>query len=331
MAKKIVVLPGCIACGLCTASEYMEEKPDGTVVAKGGAVLSEREEAAFQKVMEECPAKVLSLESVVSKSRNEVISKIDKEAESFVISVPPKSSIAFDERYIQIHAPGGVPGEYAYDYSSYNRAKDAAKQAIDRAFYSQRRTAVQNVINDYRIDKLSGYYDYKETANNFYYQANQTAQKLLENWIQEIRLCKPGVTISEELRTIQARPNLRRNYVVQGIESDLLQFADSILAELSDSVYSLSSYVDYCDIDSDEVYAGEGMFGISKYVTKYCFSNTSEAFREMEKDLRWACQSSFSEKVVDQAYSYVKVIAEGYSKALKEELKNKAGELKKLL
>jgi hypothetical protein len=331
MAKKIIVLPGCMACGLCTVSSYIEEKPDGTVVPKGGVVLQDEEVSVFQQFVNECPARVLQLETVTSKTKQAIIAQMEQEAETFAFPIPTKESVSFEKEKIKIEVPSIVYGEYHYDYSSYNRAKEAAKQAIDSAFYSQRKTAVQNVINRYQIEKLSPYYDYKETADNFYYSANQKAQKKLDQWVQEILLYKPGITISEQLLKIQTRPDSTLKYYLSFIKTDILSFAGSILAELSDSVYSLSSYVDYCDIDSEEVYAGEGMFGRTKYVTKYCFSNTSEAFREMKKDLEGECRSSFDEKIVTQAYSVVKVLAEQYSKNLKEELKGKIGELKKLL
>ena len=35
MAKKIVMSSGCIACGLCLSSPYMEEQEDGTAKIKG--------------------------------------------------------------------------------------------------------------------------------------------------------------------------------------------------------------------------------------------------------------------------------------------------------
>ncbi len=331
MAKKIIVSPGCIACGLCTVSSYIEERPDGTVVPKGGVVLEEEEESEFQRIVDGCPAKVLSLETLFSKSSQEIISQMERETEEFALPVPTMESISYKEEYMNINAPTAVYGEYHYDYSSYNRAKEAAKQAIDKAFYSQRRTAIQNVINNYQVGELSRYFEYKETPENFYYLANQSALRILEQWGQEIRLCKPGVRIPDRMLMIQTRPDSKLKYHIQFIKSDILTFADAILAELSDSVYSLSSYADYCDIDDEEVYAGEGMFGRSKYVTKYCFSNTSEALREMKKDLEDACRNSFTEKVVKQAYSCVKYIVEGYSKDLQTELNTKTREIQKVL
>lgn len=332
MAKKIVVSEGCIACGLCTASEYIEEKADGTVVPKGGVVLEEEEEKAFQRFVEECPVKVLFVESAASKTKEEIIAHMEREAGSFELPVPTMESLYYEKEAMTINAPSIVYGEYRYEYSSYNRAKEAAKQAIDKGFYSQRKAAVQNVIKDYQVAKLSIYFEYKETPGNFYYEANESARKWLEDWGQEIRLNRPGVMISEELLTIQTRPNSKLIKEFQRfIKTGVLDFAGNILAELSDSCYSLSSYVDYCDIDDQEEYAGEGMFGRIKYVTKYCFRNTSEAFKEMKKDLEEACKYSFNERIAEQAYGCVKGIVEAYSKDLKVELKNKGKQLKKIL
>lgn len=332
MAKKIVVLEGCIACGLCTASEYIEEKADGTVAPKGGVVLGEEEEKTFQKFIEECPAKVLSVETAVSKTKEGIIACMEEGAESFELPIPAMESLYYEKEAMTINAPSIVYGEYRYEYSSYNRAKEAAKQAIDKGFYSQRKVAVQNVIKDYQVAKLSIYFEYKETPGNFYYEANERARKILESWAQEIRVNNPGVMISEELLRIETRPSSKLIKEFQRfIKTGILDFAGNILAELSDSLYSLSSYADYCDIDDQEEYAGEGMFGRSKYVTKYCFSNTSEAFKEMKKDLEDACKYSFNERIAEQAYGCVKGIVEQYSRDLKEELKSKAKTLRDLL
>lgn len=332
MAKKIVVSEGCIACGLCTASEYIEEKADGTVAPKGGVVLEEEDEKAFLRFIEECPAKVISVETAVSKTKEEIIAHMEREAGSFELPVPAMESLYYEKEAMTINAPPIVYGEYRYEYTSYNRAKEAAKQAIDKGFYSQRKVAVQNVIKDYQVAKLSIYFEYKATPGNFYYEANERARKILESWAQEIRVNNPRVMISEELLTIETRPSSKLIKEFQRfIKTGVLDFAGNILAELSDSCYSLSSYVDYCDIDDQEEYAGEGMFGRTKYVTKYCFRNTSEAFKEMKKDLEEACKYSFNERIAEQAYGCVREIVKQYSKDLKVELKNKVRQLKKIL
>lgn len=332
MAKKVVVLSGCIACGLCTASEYIEENVDGTVAPKGGVVLTAEDERAFQSFMEECPAKVLSVEEVTSKMKEEIVTQMKHEAETFELLVPTMESIYYEKERIKINAPGIVFGEMRYEYSSIGQAREAARQAIDKGFYSQRKTAVQNIIKDYQVAKLSIYFEYKEIPENFYYSANQYARKILEGWVQEIRLSKPEVMIPEELLIIQTRPDSKLIKEFQRfIKTGILDFAGSILAELSGSLYSLSSYVDYCDFDDQEIYAGEGMFGRSKYKKRWCFRNTSKAFKEMEKDLEGECKSSFNEKIAEQVYSCIKGIIEEYSKNLREELKSKANELKKIV
>lgn len=332
MAKKIVVSEGCIGCGLCTASEYIEEKADGTVAPRGGVVLRKEDEKVFQRFIEECPVRVLSMKTAASKTKEEIIEQMEQEAGSFELPVPTMESLYYEKEAMTINAPTIVYGEYRYDYSSYNRAKEAAKQAIDKGFYSQRKAAVQNVIKDYQVAKLSIYFEYKEMPGNFYYEANESAKKRLEDWVQEIRLSNSGVMISDDLLSIQTRPSSKLIQEFQKfIKTGLLDFAGIILAELSDRLYSLSSYVDYCDIDDLEEYAGEGMFGRTKYVTKYCFKNTSEAFKEMKKDLEDACKSSFNERIAEQAYSCVKGIVEEYSRDLKEELKSKAKAFRNLL
>jgi len=331
MPKKIIIGPGCIACGLCLGSPYIEELPDGTAKVKGAGIVTDAEEVEFLQVVDGCPAKAISLKAVSSKSKNDIINLMNQDAEKFVIPLPPISDFGLEEKHLDIQAPFGVPGQYQANYSSYNSAKRAAEQAIDSAFYSQRKSEAQKVINNYRVDKLSRFYEYKEVDNNFYYTANQAAQKVLDSWVREIQILHSGIKLPESLVKIQLRPENKKDYVLQGIESDLLYFADSVMKELSGSLYSLSSYADYCDIDDQEEYAGTGMFGREKYVTKYYFYNTDKAFKEMENDLKDACRTAFRDCIVEQAYSCLKYVVEGYSKKLQDELKKKASELSKQL
>ena len=73
MAKKIEILKGCIACGLCTMSPYIEELSDGTVKPKGTGIVAEKDEKDFLQVVSSCPAKVILLKNVASKSKTEII------------------------------------------------------------------------------------------------------------------------------------------------------------------------------------------------------------------------------------------------------------------
>ena len=53
MSKKIIIdKRKCIACGLCTASPYIEELSDGKAQPKGTGILPFNQEAAFKEIIE---------------------------------------------------------------------------------------------------------------------------------------------------------------------------------------------------------------------------------------------------------------------------------------
>jgi len=333
MGKKIVIDSGCIACGLCFSSPFIEELTDGKAGVKGVGILSDSDEAAFAKTMEACPVKAISLATMAVKSKDEVRKQIDSKLAGFKIDVPDRKELLFDSKYIDIQVPGFVYGEFQYEYSSYDRAKSAAKEAVDKAMYSQRKIIIQNIINNYSMDKLSPYVRFDASDKNFYYNANKKAEQVLKEILQEILLVKPDIAIPKELTSIQSSPDLKKDIWVKTITENLTDRAWCIIQDgMSGEYYSLSYYADDCDIDDMEVYAGKGLFGSDKYTKKYCYRRTKAAFDSIAKDIRDACNSYFNEDIVDFAvYGCVEHIVKEYAKLLQDELNQKANELKKLL
>lgn len=331
MARKIVISPACIGCGLCTVSPCIMELPDGTVAPKGSGILPKKEERAFMKIMQACPAKVISLEDLKVKSKNEINDYMNQTVQAFKLPNPSKQQLAFDEKYIVIPIPMYVDNEQTTLYSSYGRAKDAAKEAINQSMFSQRLTIIQNIINNYRIDKLGCYYEYKEVEGNFYYLANMRAQRILNDWIAEIQNFNSQIELPQEMLQIQTRPEIKGNFAIDIIKDYLISWAKGILSEMSGDCYKLSDYVSYCDIEDTEEYE-VGLFGRDKIITKYYFKHTKAAFEEMARDIRHACLSSFDDRIIDNVVDgIVKGVIDEYTKKLKEELKSKIVELQKFI
>lgn len=331
MSKKIIIDKSkCIACGLCTTSQYIEELSDGKVEPKGSGVLPFHEEAAFQEIIENCPENAIILQETVSKSPDEIIKLMHKKISEFSLPIPQEKDFNFEDKYINICLPF-IPDKYG-EYSTYQKAKSAAKEAIDRAMFSKRKSIVQDIINNYRIDKLSPYYDYTESENNFFYSANKKAQTLLKEFISEIQATNKNITVPENLLIFQSRsPSAKKSYEMLWIKELILDQAGPIISELSDSCYSLSSYVDYCDINDSEEPDGTNLFGNTKWKRKYGYSNASSALKEIANDIKSACHWADNERIVEPAYTKVKHIIEEYTQTLQKELQNKADELIKMM
>lgn len=62
-----------------------------------------------------------------------------------------------------------------------------------------------------------------------------------------------------------------------------------IISTLKDlSATGLNDYVNHMDFDYDERYAGEGLFGKTKYKNMWYFNNFHEAAKSFIDDLSWA-------------------------------------------
>lgn len=331
MSKKIIIDKSkCIACGLCTTSPYIEELSDGKAGPKGTGILPSNEEAAFQEIIENCPENAIILQETVSKSPDEIINLMHKKISEFSLPIPQEKDFNFEDKYINIRVPF-VPSKFP-EYSTYQKAKSAAKEAIDRAMFSKRKSIVQDIINNYRIDKLSPYYDYAESENNFFYSANKKAQTLLKEFIGEIQANNPNITVPENLLIIQSRaPSAKKNYEMMWIKEIIFDQASPIIYQLSDSCYSLSSYVDYCNIDDSEEPNGTNLFGETKWKRKYGYNCVEDALNEIAKDIKFACNLEAGERIVEPAYKNVKHIIEEYTETLQKELQDKADKLTQII
>lgn len=331
MSKKIEIVKGCIACGLCLESNYMVESSDGTAEVKNAGIVKDEDIPQVKELILNCPAKVLSLSDIRAKSRTEIQKYIDSQISDFQLSIPPIDKIKYDTKNVYIPTPYSPNGEYDYKYSSSKQAMNEVRKIIDREMYSKRSQLVQNVINDYRVEKLSGYMQYQETDDNFYYQSNKKAELILKNIIKEI-LAIGNVTVSEDFGIIALRPNSREMWGMDIINDGILHRAESIISELTGEYYTLSSYVDYADWDDMDVYEiGTGMFGRDREVTKYCYKDVSKAYDEIAKDIVSALGWGFDEKVVEFAYEGIENITKKYQEKLIEELKYKADKLLQLI
>lgn len=328
MAKRIVVSEKCVACGLCTTvSSLMEEQADGTVLPNGTGILNEADETEFLKVIAMCPQNALSLETVAVQSKESIISQMNREIENFDLETLV-GDLEFDADYIDIDIPDYVDGEDEYEYDDDDEAQEAGKEILDEMMYSHRKEYIQEALNTYRIEKLSRFYEYENDDDNFYYQANQKAQSILNGWLANIRAYNPKTRFSENTQVIQTEPGESYEGLVAPIQEKLLVYARQIFNEMYDDedLYSLDNYSNYFDTDDMDVYDDE----YDEEETKYCFQNMQEAFEEIVKDIKDLMPMAMSD-CEEAVENYVGKIVDRYTKDLKRELSIKARNLQKLL
>lgn len=82
------------------------------------------------------------------------------------------------------------------------------------------------------------------------------------------------------------------------------------------------------DFDYDETYAGEGLFGKTKYKNMWYFNNFQEAAQSFINDLSWAI-GHMSSDIEDRVVQNINYALSKFEKIVKDELKAKIEQLKK--
>lgn len=331
MSKKIIIDEKCIGCGLCMKNSFVEETSDGKAKAIGAGILLVEQIEQASEAAEECPANAIRLEEVSGRSKEEVEKFLDSEPKSLKLPVPAKEKFKFDTSKVNIEIPNDTGNEYDYSYSNYKKAIEAAREVIRKNMFGNREGIVQDIIGSYLTENFSGYVDYKDSENNFFYSANKQAQEILDKMIGEVMMVNSDIEIPENVRTISLRPDGNKDAIgVGALTGGLMNAASYIIAELSDNCYSLQSYAEDADWDDTETYV-TGAFGREKVVMKYCYKDIRNAYRSIAKDICSALGWGFDENVVKPAYDNMQYIIETYERKLINELEEKAEKLKQLL
>lgn len=82
------------------------------------------------------------------------------------------------------------------------------------------------------------------------------------------------------------------------------------------------------DFDSDEEYAGEGLFGKTKYKTVWYFDDFRNAAKTFIDDLTWAIEYMSSD-IEEGAVDNINSIMESLEKSIKEEMNKKISLIEK--
>lgn len=329
--QRISVEDGCIACGICLEfSSLFRENIDGTVMVNGVGIVNDLDIPSVQKLIENCPAHVIRLKASNKKSRQEIEKLIFDELEKYSLSIPERSEFEFSKDIIRVSIPWSS-NERQYIYASDNKAKRAGLEEFNRIMFSQRENIIQQIFIEYKANKLLPYSRYEKISNNFYYKIEQQISDLLEKVSAEVKTLSPHIKIPNDFVDFTLKFNPKEadivGYFKAGLE--ILQ-AKRVLGYLSGECYSLSSYEIYFDTDDSEEYAGTGLFGNDKYITKYCFYNLKEAFETLATDITAGCQAEASE-VVEEAYEMLKYFWGEAEKDIKQQLLLKASQLKQAI
>ena len=187
----------CNACGMCALDcNALQEDATGKVEVVGEGIVSDSEVAKVCNVVELCPENALTLtEEFVDMSAKlaELKSKMKRplqftppSADEYEFSMDDRDKYAED---LWRGSPGGVSGEYDFDYKSSSSAESAGRSAFRDEIYSQAEALAQQVIVMYEQRKMNRVARYAETSGNYKYGVHQQLIKNLRAFVNELETC----------------------------------------------------------------------------------------------------------------------------------------------
>lgn len=339
--KQLKVLETCNGCGACVfESPYFVEDAEGNAVPVAGKAVAAEDLEALKRIAGECPRKAILIEEVASTVKpgraglNELLKKLEDKAQTLNMPKADGEKLKFSAKDYDIQIPFSSK-QYLNNYSSESQARSAARDEFENLCYlpSAYRPILKKIFVEYKVKKLKPYYTYEENENNFYYQFNQSMEHFLREIYSQAREAGGSAfKLPESWCSFRVEPGdgdfetkLVKNFDDYSTGSGIMEEFKS-----QGEYTSLRWYVDRMDFDYDEVYAGEGMFGRSKYKNEWHFSGFDAAAKEFVDDLKSAVDSK-SDDITYNACSVVNCALVSYERKVKEALAQKAAEFRKYL
>ena len=299
--KKFTISEKCNACGRCVImTDLLVENGEGKAEPAISGYIADDFLSEAQNIVEFCPVKALSIieaGNVKSSGREglkELKIVLQNKLKEVDVPVVMKDDVKFDANNYTIDYAGQKSG-YEYKYSSESQAEKAALDEFNRMCYSQYRPFILSVFVKYKNDKLKPFYTFEANENSFYYKTNQKYENVLKEVTAEAKALTDGkIALPQNFNTFEVYPGDSFEFDKERIYARLKNFetrstSSGIMAEFNSGSYSsIDSYKMYIDTENMEINDGEGLFGKSKYKTKYCYGRIYKAANEYIKDLKSA-------------------------------------------
>lgn len=334
--KQISVNRNCSGCGLCVVNcHYLQENAEGNAEPVAGKAIQDKDMENVKKVIAECPENALQIvETEITNKRGiagvaEIIATLKNKCNSFAVKKVSNSDVRLNSKDYYIPIPSSSK-EYRKDYTSESSARSAAKDEFNRLCYSETayRPMIKKVFVEYKVNVLKPYYTCTDTEDSTYYAYNQQIRKLLSDAYAEIGEVLGGNNkVPESWKEFSVYLS-ERDFVIEALKVfDERSTGSGIISAMKDISYTgLNDYVDRMDFDYDETYAGEGLFGKTKYKNMWYFNNFHEAAKSFINDLSWAI-GHMSSDIEEGAVDNVNYALDEFEKKAKEALKAKISEL----
>lgn len=339
--KKLAVNKNCSGCGLCIVnSNYFKENDEGNAEAIAGKIIDDKNIAEVEKIIKECPEKAIEVVDTGIATKKgmagikEIVRYFEKECNNFSVKKVKNSDLKLDASNYDIPVQGTTK-EYRRDYSSESSARSAARDEFRRCCYSESayRPMIKKVFVEYKVNVLKPYYTCSDVEESAYYVYNQKIRKLLSDVYAELYIVSDKKNKLPESWKDFSVYLTKKDFCIERFEYfDSRSTSSGIIAEFKSrgEYTNIDWYVDRMDFDYDEVYAGEGLFGRTKYKDRWYFSGFYDAEKEFVDDLKHSI-NMVSDDIEDGAVMMVNSALEEFEKRVKVELDKKLKKLKSLL
>lgn len=337
--RQIKVDEKCSGCGLCVVnSAYLQENDEGNAIAVPGMAIKDIDMEKMERVVAGCPEGALEIVDTGVYARSgkagieDIIADLKEKCNSISVKKVRESDIKLEADKYPLDKPYSSK-EYDRDFSSENSARSAAKDEFYRLCYSESayRPLLKRVFVEYKVNVLKPYYNCNNEPDSVYYQYNETVRRYLADAYAEISEIVGGSALSPKWKNFSIY--LDENGIeVGGLKNfDVRSTSSGIITSLKDiSNNSMDAYLSEIDFDYEEIYAGEGRFGKTKYKKKWYFSGFTNAVDSFMGDLRWAI-GYMSSDIEEEAVRIINSALEIFEQKLKDEFLSKIKDLESLV
>lgn len=327
---KVSVSDACSGCGACSAlGNCFVDTPNGKATPVHGGFFSKNILSALQEAEDICPEGAISYSccSMVKSSGAVSVSDLKNFIQKVLINyVYPRPKYKDYEwtKYTPDVNGTGLHSWSHYDYSSFERAKKAGIDELQRVIFDRIDTYVGQALIEYKHHRLTPLITYEENESNFYYREKIRMEAILEGFLAEVEaVTGKKIANKKNLTTLTVIPDFGYN----GKNFDAFTKLEEHTGMAKGDLHSVRYYDSGIDEDSMEVYEGRGFFG-DKYVTKWAY-NAREALYEIRDDLNSGAKDGIRNHfayAIDSNYQFGRLV-----KPMENEVQKIGQELLKLI
>ena len=283
---KVLVNSTCNGCGACSAlCDCFVDGKDGKALPVGDGCFSTEFLSMIQEAKDTCPENAISYVrgSIIKEkgvvSCEDITAFIEKYILNYKYPRPKYEDYKWKDYRPDVDGEGFISWSQ-YEYSSFEKARDAGVKELDRIIFEHIDTYIGQALIEYKHDVLTPLIVYEEKENNYYYREKKRVEALITNILDELEAVTSKVVENRtEWTSIEMIPEFGYN----GKNFESLTQIEKYTGMVKGDLHNARYYTEWIDEDSIEEFAGSGFLG-DKYVTKWAF-NARDAVREIANDL----------------------------------------------